>query len=64
MDRLIPQAIDFDLADRIFASGPVKRTKPVKTKKTPREAATYRRAIRNDRRAIRAAQLAAKRRAA
>lgn len=61
MDRLIPQQIDFDLAERIFASGPVKRAKPVKSNKTPRAAATYRGAIRNERRVFRAAQLVAKR---
>lgn len=61
MDRLILQQIDFDLAERIQASGRLKKTIPPKSKKTPRAAATYRGAIRNERRAVRAAQLAAKR---
>lgn len=47
MDRLILKNIDDDLAERILASGLVKRTKPVKTKKKPRAGATYRSARRN-----------------
>lgn len=62
MDRLVFQHIDFDLAERIDASGPIKKVNPPpKSKKIPRAAATYRGAIRNERRTFRAAQLAAKR---
>jgi hypothetical protein len=64
MDRLVFKQIDFDLAERIIASGPIKHPKPAKTKKTPRAPTTYRGAIRNERRVIRAEQLSAKRRAA
>ncbi len=64
MDRLIFSQIDFDLAERIIASGRPKTVKPPKSTKTPRAAATYSGAIRNERRIIRAAQLAAKRRVA
>lgn len=61
MDRLISQHVDFDLAERIFASGPVKKVRPLKSKKVARAADTYRGARRNAVRVARAAQLAAKR---
>jgi hypothetical protein len=47
MDRLIFKRIDFDLAERIIASGPIKRTKPLSNAKEPREAYSYRGARRN-----------------
>ena len=47
MDRLILKRIDFDLAERILASGPIKRTNPIKTTKQPRERSTYRAARRS-----------------
>lgn len=64
MDRLIFQNLDSDLAERIMASGPIKRVKPAKTKKKPRPAWTYRATWQNVRRAMRADQLATKRAAA
>jgi hypothetical protein len=59
--RTLARRLDLDLIARIEASGPPKKVTKVKTTKEPREAATYRGARRNERRTIRAAQLAAKR---
>jgi hypothetical protein len=61
MDRLIIKCIDNDLADRILASGPVKRPAKVQTKFAPRAAGTYRGAKRNFARECRTDALAAKR---
>ena len=61
MDRVVFQQLDFDLAERIMASGPIRRPKPVKTQSTPRPADTYRGARRNLPRQRRAEELAAKR---
>ncbi len=61
MDRLVFQHIDFDLAERIHASGSIKKVTPPKSKKIPRAGDTYRGARRNAVRIVRAEQLAAKR---
>jgi hypothetical protein len=47
MGRRLERHVDFDLAERILASGPIKRKNPPKTTKKPRPAKTYRAARRN-----------------
>lgn len=47
MGRRLERHVDWDLADRIAASGPIKKQPRTKTSKTPRSAATYRGAQRN-----------------
>lgn len=61
MGRRLERHVDWDLADRIAASGPIKKQPVTKTNKKPRAAATYRGARRNAVRAARAAQLDEKR---
>jgi hypothetical protein len=48
MSRRLERHVDFDLAERILASGPIKRKQPPKTTKLPRAGKTYRAARRND----------------
>jgi hypothetical protein len=61
MGRRLERHVDWDLTDRILASGRVKKVNPPKTTKKPRASATYRGARRNAPRVARAAALAAKR---
>ena len=43
MGRRLERHVDWDLTDRILASGPIKKAAPsTKVRKTPRLAATYR----------------------
>jgi hypothetical protein len=58
---MLTRKLDLDLIARIEASGPPKKVAKVTRTKPPRDASTYRGARRNDRRAVRSAQLAAKR---
>jgi len=62
--RHLHRHADFDLAERIIASGRIKRKEPVKTKNKARVSATYRGARRNMIRQRRAEELAVKRRSA
>lgn len=61
MGRRFERHVDWDLADRILASGRIKKVAAPKSSKKPRDAATYRGARRNAPRVARAAALAAKR---
>lgn len=47
MGRRLERHVDWDLADRIAASGPVKKQPKTKSSKEPRVAASYRGARRN-----------------
>lgn len=61
MGRRLERHVDWDLAERIAASGPIKKQPVTKTKKLPRAAHTYRGMKRNFRRIMRAEQLAERR---
>ena len=61
MGRRLERHVDFDLTERILASGPIKKITPKKSRSMPRKASTYRGARRNAPRIERAAQLAIKR---
>lgn len=47
MGRRLERHVDWDLTERILASGPIKKRDAIKTTKTPRAAKTYRGARRN-----------------
>lgn len=47
MGRRLERHVNWDLADRIASSGPIKKQPVTKTKKRPRKAETYRGARRN-----------------
>lgn len=48
MGRRLERHVDWDLTERILASGPIKKQPVTKTKKQPRERAKYRGARRNE----------------